>query len=177
MKKLVGMPNGNESLSMHPEAAAFMALTARRLGPFGSVLELGGRFINGSVRCFFPGAAYLSVDITPGPEVDVVADATTWRPDERFDAVVCCEVFEHVEAADGFVATAWEALRPDGWLLVTAACPPRPAHSAVDGGPLRPGEFYRNVDPAMLARWLVGWDAEIEVHDDRGDVYAAARRP
>lgn len=163
---------------MHPEAAAFVALTAERLGPFGSVLELGGRNINGSVRPFFGGARYLSVDIVDGPEVDVVADATTYRPDERFDAVVCCETFEHVPDPDGFVATAWGSLRPAGLFLITAACPSRAAHSAVDGGPLRPGEFYRNVEVDRLAMWLVGWkDVDIELHDDRGDIYAVAVKP
>jgi SAM-dependent methyltransferase len=163
---------------VHLEAASYVALTAHRLGPFDSVLELGGRDVNGSVRPYFPGARYVSVDIVDGPGVDVVADATTYRPDERFDAVVCCEVLEHAVDADGFVATAWGSLKPGGLFLVTAACPPRAPHSAVDGGPLRPGEFYRNVDPALMGRWLVGWkDVEIEMHEDRGDIYAVARKP
>jgi SAM-dependent methyltransferase len=163
---------------VHLEAASYVALTAHRLGPFDSVLELGGLNINGSVRPYFPGARYVSVDIVDGPGVDVVADATTYRPDERFDAVVCCEVLEHAEDADGFVATAWGALKPGGLFIITCACPPRAPHSAVDGGPLRPGEFYRNVPEDMLASWLVGWkDAEIECHEDRGDIYAVARKP
>ncbi len=163
---------------MHVEALGFVAITAHRLGPFGSVLELGGRNVNGTPRPLFPGAQYVSVDIVDGPGVDIVCDATTYRPDERFDAVVCCEVLEHAEDADGFVATAWGALKPGGLLIFTAACPPRAPHSAVDGGPLRAGEFYRNVDPALMASWLVGWkDAEIETHEDRGDIYATARKP
>lgn len=163
---------------MHIEAASFVALTAHRLGPFESVLELGGRDVNGSVRPYFPRARYVSVDIAPGPGVDVVADATTYRTEERYDAVVCCETLEHAEDADGFVATAWGSLRPGGLFILTAACPPRAAHSAVDGGPLRAGEFYRNVDPALMASWLVGWkDVDIEVHDDRGDIYAVAVKP
>jgi hypothetical protein len=163
---------------VHLEAESFVALTALRLGPFDSVLELGGRDVNGSVRPYFNGARYVSVDIAPGPGVDVVADATTYRPDERYDAVVCCETLEHAEDADGFVATAWGSLKPGGLFLITAACPPRAPHSAVDGGPLRPGEFYRNVDPALMGSWLVGWkDVDIEVHEDRGDIYGVAVKP
>lgn len=163
---------------MHPAASAFVALTAERFGPFESVLELGGRDINGSVRPFFAPSRYVSVDIVDGPGVDVVADATVYRPDERFDAVVCCETLEHVPDPDGFIATAWGALHPGGVLIVTAACPPRAGHSAVDGGSLRAGEFYLNVEPALLAAWLVGWkDVEIETHEDRGDIYAAAVKP
>jgi SAM-dependent methyltransferase len=163
---------------VHLEAASYVALTAHRLGPFDSVLELGGLNINGSVRPYFPGARYVSVDIVPGPGVDVVADATTYRPEDRFDAVVCAEVLEHVPDPDGFVATAWGSLRPGGLFILTAACPPRAPHSAVDGGPLRAGEYYKNVEQASLAAWLVGWkDVDIEVHADRGDIYATAVKP
>lgn len=155
-----------------------MAVTADRCGPFASVTDLGGRDINGSPRLLFPGARYVAVDVVPGPGVDVVADARTWVPEQPVDCVVCCEVLEHVPDPDRFVAAAWEALKPGGLLVVTAACPPRAPHSAADGGQLRPGEFYRNVDPYLLARWLIGWkDAEIETHEDRGDVYATARKP
>jgi len=163
---------------MHLAAASFVAVTAARLGPFESVLELGGRSVNGSVRPYFPGARYVSVDIVAGPEVDIVADATTYRADEHFDCCVCTETLEHVPDPDGFVATAWGSLRPGGLFILTAACPPRAAHSAVDGGPLRAGEYYRNVAPDMLAGWLLGWkDTEIETHDDRGDIYALAVKP
>lgn len=163
---------------MHVEAASFVALTAHRLGPFDSVLELGGLNINGSVRPYFPGARYVSVDIVPGPGVDVVADATTYRSEERYDCCVCTEVLEHAEDADGFVATAWGSLRPGGLFILTAACPPRAAHSAVDGGALRAGEFYRNVDQSLMASWLVGWkDVDIEIYEDRGDIYATAVKP
>lgn len=163
---------------MHDAAWMFIAMAAHRFGPFDSVLDLGGRDVNGSPRSLFPGAKYLAVDIVAGPGVDVVADATTYRPEERFDLTLCAEVFEHVPDPDGFVATAWGSLKPGGLFLITAACPPRGAHSAVDGGSLRPGEFYQNIGPDMLARWLVGWkDAEIETHEDRGDIYALARKP
>jgi hypothetical protein len=70
-------------------------------------------------------------------------------------------------------------LAPGGRLVVTAAAPPRAPHSAVDGGPLRPGEHYRNVDPDALGAWLrgVGFVCEtLEAHPDRGDVYALARK-
>lgn len=163
---------------MHIEAAAFIAMAAYRLGPFDTVLELGGRYVNGSVRRSFPGARYLSVDIADGPEVDVVADATQWRSDERFDVVVCAEVLEHVADPEAFIVTAWESLRPGGWLILTAACPPRAPHSGSDGGPVRDGEHYANIEPDDFAGWLGEWkDAEVEVHHDRGDVYATARKP
>lgn len=135
------------------------------------MLEIGGRNINGSIRPLF-GADYTALDLAPGPGVDIVADAATWEPGETFDAVVCCEVLEHTPDAEAIVATMGKAVGPGGSLIITAACPDRAPHSAVDGGPLRPGEFYRNVDPTDLSRWLraIG-TCEVDVWL-AGDVYA-----
>jgi hypothetical protein len=38
--------------------------------------------------------------------------------------------------------------------IVTTATTGRAPHSAVDGGVLRAGEFYRNVSPEELNTWL-----------------------
>ena len=60
------------------------------------------------------------------------------------------------------------------------ATEPRAPHSAVDGGPLRHGEYYRNVEPDVLRAQLLTAGAEaVTLHVDRwrGDLYARARRP
>jgi hypothetical protein len=44
--------------------------------------------------------------------------------------------------------------RPGGLLIITAAGPGRAEHSGADGGPLRPGEHYRNISPLALLAWL-----------------------
>ena len=112
----------------------------------------------------------------------MVADAATWCPapgPAPPEVVLCCEVLEHTAAAEAIVRNAYALLAPGGRLVVTAAAPGRPPHSAVDGGPLRPGEYYRNVPPGELAGWLreAGFTLEaLENHPDRGDVYALARK-
>ena len=56
--------------------------------------------------------------------------------------------------------------------------PPRYGHSGIDGGPLHPGEPYRNIEPAELGDWLDGLDhVTVEPHPDRGDLYATAVAP
>lgn len=116
-----------------------------------SVLDLGGRDVNGSPRGLFAQAAvYRVVDIAPGPDVDVVADAATWTPTRTFEAVLCCEVFEHAPEWPSIVRAARAALAPGGVFVATMAGPGREPHSAVDGGPVRPGEWYANVTPADL---------------------------
>ena len=172
---------------MHPEARAFVTAVAAHLPP-GPVLELGARDFNGTVRDLFPsdaegGApAYTGVDLAPGQGVDVVADAATWCPAPGAPppaVVLCCEVLEHSPAAEAIVRNAHALLAPGGRFVVTAASTGRPPHSAVDGGPLRPGEYYRNVPPGELAGWLreAGFTLEaLENHAVRGDVYALARK-
>ena len=161
---------------MHPGAYNYVARTVSTHGPFGRVLEIGGRNINGSIRPLF-GANYTALDIAPGPGVDIVADAANWDADASYDAVVCCEVLEHTPAAAAIVRTMGKATVPGGALIVTAACPPRAPHSAVDGGALRPGEFYRNLDPDDLRDWLAAIGSTvIEVDPIAGDVYGFCRK-
>lgn len=163
---------------MHPEAFAYVATKVRELGPFADVVEFGSRDINGSVRSLFPLAAYLGIDIEPGPGVDFVANAARYRTAVGHDCVVCLETLEHTAEAQQIIGAAWEVLRSNGALIVTMACDPRAPHSASDGGLVQPGEYYRNVDPDELAAWLADFkDVDIEVHTDRGDLYAVARKP
>ena len=135
---------------MHPEALAWVKDHATD-APV-SVLDIGGRNINGTPRPLFPNATvYTVLDIAPGEGVDVVADAATWKPDRRYDVVVCCEVFEHTDVWPAILRTAHAALRKGGQLIATMAGPGREPHSAVDGGPrLYEGEHYANVEVSEL---------------------------
>lgn len=147
-----------------------------------TVLDIGGRNINGTVRSLFPVAhTYVAVDIASGPEVDIVADASTWTPDREYDVVVCCEVFEHTPVWPGICLTAFKACRPGGLFVATMAGPGRPPHSAVDGGwQLYPGEHYGNVDPDDLRRVLTagGWtDVVVDQRQSPADVRAVATKP
>ncbi len=115
-----------------------------------AVLEIGGRNINGTSRDCFPNADYTALDIIEGKGVDVVADATTWEPDKEYDVVVITEVFEHTPDWPALLRTAYAALRKGGKLICTMAGPGRDPHSAVDGGQLREGEYYLNIEPDDL---------------------------
>lgn len=144
---------------MHPEAFAWVA--AHATGAPVEVLDIGGRNINGGVRDLFPGATrYIAVDIREGPGVDVVADASTWVPDQEYDVVVSTETFEHTAVWPDICLTAYKACKTGGKLILTMAGPGRAVHSAVDGGPsLHPGEYYGNVEPELLRETLesAGW--------------------
>lgn len=163
---------------MHAEAFAYIATQARKFGPFASVLEMGSRDINGSIRAVLPAPHYVGIDTVDGKGVDVVGDATTWTDPHRFDLVACAEVLEHVPNPEAFFAAAWRQLTAGGRIMFTMATDPRAPHSAADGGPLRGGEYYANVSEEDIKEWLADWDdVTIEVHVGRGDLYVTAVRP
>ncbi len=165
---------------MHPEAMAWVAEHATT-DPV-TVLDLGGRFVNGSPRDLFTNATvYRVLDIADGPNVDIVADAATWTPDREYDVVLATELFEHAAEWPRIVLTAFKALRPGGMFVATMAGPGRPVHSGVDGGGwLHPGEHYANVHPDALLDVLkaAGFvDITVDVQPSPSDVRCVATRP
>ncbi|MFF7870493.1 class I SAM-dependent methyltransferase [Streptomyces qaidamensis] len=169
---------------MHPEArdglARQLAASGVALDAPWRVLDLGGRNINGQIRDLLPAAKWTGLDITPGPGVDLVHDATEPWPDgwDRFDLVVCTEALEHVERWPAVLRTAAQALEPDGpeALFVTCASTGRPEHGASGAPAPGPDEWYSNVPPAVLeARLLdVFEDVAVEYRRLPGDAYARA---
>lgn len=158
---------------MHDAAYAWVKKfsTERRV----SVLDIGGRNVNGTCRDLFPNARYVALDYRADDGVDIVADARSWEPDDEFDVVLCTEVFEHVAGWERIVETAHEACKPGGLFVVTTATHGRPPHSAVDGRLLR-YELSRREQRQMRRR---GEEPPVVVIDewyqnvDSGDLYAA----
>jgi SAM-dependent methyltransferase len=161
---------------MHPEAYEWVSRYATN-API-TVLDIGGRDINGTCRPLFPNATYTCIDVREGPAVDLVADAATWTPDTVYDLVLCTEVFEHTDVWPQICATAYAACAPGGRFVATMAGPGRAVHSAVDGGPeLHPGEHYANVEPEELRLVLKRAGFEAVLIDQAGtDVRALAHR-
>ena len=164
---------------MHNEAFAWVAAHATTESV--EVLDLGGRNVNGSIRDLFPNATrYVAVDIREGEGVDVVADASTWVPDQEYDVVVSTETFEHTAVWPEICLTAFKAMKTGGKLILTMAGPGRAVHSAVDGGPsLHPGEHYGNVDPERLRETLeaAGWkDIVVDYLPGAADTRAVATK-
>ena len=145
---------------MHEAAYRFIADMVTKLEPRYSVIELGARIVagnwaySGPVRSLFTNAReYIGVDIAPGPNVNLVDNAATVTMVPG-DTVVCCETLEHTPEAEEICHNAWRLLEDGGVFLMTTAGEGRVPHSAVDGGPIRDGEFYRNVTRDDLRIWL-----------------------
>jgi cyclopropane fatty-acyl-phospholipid synthase-like methyltransferase len=145
-----------------------------------SLLDIGGRDVNGTARPLFPNAApYLVVDLQPGRNVDIVADAATWEPTREFDVVLSLECFEHTYSWREITATAFKACAPGGAFIVTCAGPGRHPHSGVDGGRrMFPGEEYQNLSTDELGAVLTACGFVDVVLDSLGeDTRAWARKP
>lgn len=165
---------------MHAQAFEFYRAQLADLAPL-SVVEFGACNMNGSVRDAYPQASsWLGVDVQEGPGVDVVADAATWMTSERFAVCVCAEIFEHTPDWRAILETAFSVLAPGGLLVASCATGRRPPHSAVDGGPLRPGEYYANVDPDEMCAaldkqgWSEGSVIEADGYFGADDLYVRA---
>lgn len=158
---------------MHQQCHDFVRDTLDGTTPKRCV-EIGSRDVNGGIRHLLPtDCDYTGVDITEGPGVDTVADAADWKPKTKADLVLCLEVLEHTDQWQAICANAAGWLRKHGRLVITAACDPRAPHSAVDGGPIRGGEHYANIDPAELHDTLAPYGrVEVIVDEAAGDVRA-----
>jgi SAM-dependent methyltransferase len=141
---------------MHDAALRYVIDTLDTFDLWGvrTVLDLGGRNVNGNVGYLFPKAAYVVVDLAEHPSVNVVADAATVDLGEQFDLVVSTELLEHTDGGDAIVANALRHLRPGGTFIATMAGPGRAPHGAGGEADPPPGEWYRNIEPDQLDRWL-----------------------
>lgn len=159
---------------MHLEAINYVhqVVEDMELAP-NSVLDLGGRDINGTARDAFPMVArYVAVDINPGPCVDIVCDAADIDLEERFDVVVSTELLEHTPRGADIIVNACRHLRLGGVFIATMAGPGRAPHGASGEVKPPPGEHYRNIEPDELHEWLCAagfteWDVDKHFRDLR----------
>lgn len=136
---------------MHPEAREWVEKFVEEYAPFRRVIEIGSRNVNGSVRDLFGDSEYVGIDIREGPEVDWVGDAVDYPgPKYLVDCIVNCETLEHARNWRKIIQVSSSWLAADGYMVITCAGPRRPPHSAVDGGALRPGEYYGTISVGEL---------------------------
>jgi hypothetical protein len=151
-----------------------------RLGKWQG-LDFGGRNVNGSVRVELPNTKWMGIDIRPGPDVDIVADAAYWLPSRGHDIVIATELFEHTQLWREIIGTMHLALSSDGpgVFIATCASTNRGPHGASGEGVVPDGEWYGNVDPDELKGELDKYfeAVHVEYAYPPGDAYAVAWAP
>jgi len=87
------------------------------------VLEVGSRYVNGSVRPlierFMQPKEYIGIDIEPGKYVDVVLPAeelVEYFGRESFDVVISTETLEHVKDWRKVITNMKDVLKPGGYI-------------------------------------------------------------
>lgn len=107
-----------------------------------SILEVGSRDVNGSIRPFIleqHPLRYLGVDLQPGPFVDDVCDVVNLVQRfgrEAFDVVISTEMLEHVQDWRSAVDNLKQVLAPGGVLALTTRSIGFPYHEF-------PGDYWR----------------------------------
>lgn len=154
---------------MHQECATFIAGCAEVGWADALVYEVGAYNVNGRVRDIVPQTfrEWVGFDLLAGPDVQHVGDAVDTLPGlPGCDVMVSAEVLEHYDGWDTLVAVMCDAVKPDGWVLITCAGRGRAPHSA-NGGPLMDGEHYRNVELGELAD-LCAAHGVVKVYGEEG---------
>jgi SAM-dependent methyltransferase len=90
------------------------------------VLEVGSKYVNGSIRPlierFTHPKEYIGVDIEPGKYVDIVLPAeklVEYFGEETFDVVISTELLEHVEDWRLVITNIKRVLKRGGYLYIT----------------------------------------------------------
>lgn len=111
-----------------------LTLLRRGLGPLrgelagAKVLDVGALDVNGSMRetmLDLGVGSYLGIDLTLGPNVDLVCDVTRLhellKATECFDVVISSDTLEHVHDWRGFVGAMKDLCKPFGYMMLCAA--------------------------------------------------------
>lgn len=108
---------------MHPGAVESMQkLVTRFPEKHARVLDVGSYDVNGTYRPMIEGLGfrYTGMDITPGPNVDIVSDDpySFPFPDDEYDVVISGSTMEHVEAIWLWVPELARVVRPGGLIAI-----------------------------------------------------------
>lgn len=149
---------------MHGEAWVWVQHSRGQMRNAGKVIEIGSYNHNGTARDLFQpiSSQYLGVDIISGPGVDFVGNindsSAVSHIIETFgkaETIVSTETLEHTPAQPLIEAMMklFDSSKDVLHLVITCAGFQRIPHS-YDGGPLKPGEWYANVNPDELKKYI-----------------------
>jgi SAM-dependent methyltransferase len=141
------------------------------------ILEVGSRYVNGSVRPYIlklsRPESYVGVDMESGKFVDVLLDAEKLVDhfgEECFDVVLSCETVEHVKNWRLVFDNLKRVLKPNGLLIVTTVSPGFHLHAY-------PDDYWRYEPRDMREIFADFQDLVVETDQETYGVYVKARKP
>ena len=117
--------------------------------PGMTIIDMGGRNINGTLRDCFPDCKYISVDIEAGHGVDLIVPVGELLPfeDGSIDIIVSSSCFEHDPCFWVTFKELCRVVKIDGFIYMSA-----PANGPYHKHPGDNWRFYRDAGQA-LAYW------------------------
>jgi len=115
------------------------------------VVDVGSLDVNGTYKDLFPDCQYTGVDVTSGPNVDLLMPNEFEIPlyNSTVDLVICGSCLEHCRNPHRLVEEIFRVLRPGGWALLNA-----PMHWREHRYPL---DCFRILPDGMAAIWRRCW--------------------
>jgi len=141
---------------MHEEAVSFCEMVRSKhpeLFIKAKVLDVGSCDVNGNNRYLFTDCQYTGLDVSAGPNVDVVCRMhESDLSSDQFDVVICTEMLEHDPNWGESLQHMYRVLKQNGLMLITCATTGRPEHGTARSGTehdnpglVTLGEHYRNL--------------------------------
>ncbi len=146
----------------HYQQLKFLEIALSKI-PFNSeskILEIGSYDVNGTIRQFFPNNKIIGIDISSGPNVDIIYSGYHQIfQNHSFDLIICCEVFEHTPHWEEVIKHIMRYLKSDGICIITCASTGRLEHGTRRVSPMSsPGtqaeyhDYYKNLSKNDLKR-------------------------
>lgn len=120
------------------------------------ILDIGSKDRNLKVgaRAQFPNSEYIGIDLEKGSNVDMIADAyrlNSYFEKDRFDAVLCLHLFEHVARPWIILENIKFILQTGGIMYVSIPTIGYPVHNY-------PGDYWRVTEQAVREVIFDGYD-------------------
>lgn len=128
-----------------------------------SVLDVGSLDINGNNRFLFENYTYVGIDISLGPNVDIVCKGHEYKNEEQYDIVISSECFEHDMYYEQTIKNCVFLTRPNGMFTFTCASTGRLEHGTRRSNPADApflnsipgwGDYYKNLTEDDIRNFL-----------------------
>lgn len=159
---------------MHKAQTDYVKKQLVKYKPSGTVVEIGSKDINGNNRSLLGDVNYIGIDLSPGPNVDVVAHFADTNY-KNIDMILSTEALEHDYRWFCTLQNIYKSLKKGGVAIITAAGYGRPEHGTRRSHPQDSPDttdYYRNITMSFVYEALNKFDVNVvDVVEKGGDIY------